>query len=135
MADEKKPAAKAAPKAAAKAAPKAAPKAAAPKVAKPKVAKPKVAKAPKEIKEVERGYRKSRRGYVVSDKMDKTIVVMVEDRKKHPLYGKVMRVSTKVKAHDENNTAGIGDLVLISETRPLSATKNWRLVEILEKAK
>lgn len=140
MADETKPAAKAAPKAAAKAAPKAAPKAAAPKavkpkVAKPKVAKPKVAKAPKEIKEVERGYRKSRRGYVVSDKMDKTIVVMVEDRKKHPLYGKVMRVSTKVKAHDENNTAGIGDLVLISETRPLSATKNWRLVEILEKAK
>ena len=135
MADETKPAAKAAPKAAAKAAPKAAPKAAAPKVVKPKVAKPKVAKAPKEIKEVERGYRKSRRGYVVSDKMDKTIVVMVEDRKKYPLYGKVMRVSTKVKAHDENNTAGIGDLVLISETRPLSATKNWRLVEILEKAK
>jgi small subunit ribosomal protein S17 len=131
MADETKPAAKAAPKAAAKAAPKAA----APKAVKPKVAKPKVAKAPKEIKEVERGYRKSRRGYVVSDKMDKTIVVMVEDRKKHPLYGKVMRVSTKVKAHDENNTAGIGDLVLISETRPLSATKNWRLVEILEKAK
>ena len=130
MADEKKTAAKAAPKAAAKAAPKAAPKAAA-----PKAAKPKAAKAPKEIKEVERGYRKSRRGYVVSDKMDKTIVVMVEDRKKHPLYGKVMRVSTKVKAHDENNTAGIGDLVLISETRPLSATKNWRLVEILEKAK
>jgi small subunit ribosomal protein S17 len=126
MADEKKPAAKAAPKAAAKAAPKA---------AAAKAAKPKVAKAPKEIKEVERGYRKSRRGYVVSDKMDKTIVVMVEDRKKHPLYGKVMRVSTKVKAHDENNTAGIGDLVLISETRPLSATKNWRLVEILEKAK
>lgn len=135
MADETKPAAKAAPKAAAKAAPKAAPKAAAPKAVKPKVAKPKAAKAPKEIKEVERGYRKSRRGYVVSDKMDKTIVVMVEDRKKHPLYGKVMRVSTKVKAHDENNTAGIGDLVLISETRPLSATKNWRLVEILEKAK
>ena len=135
MADEKKAAAKAAPKAAVKAAPKAAPKAAAPKATKPKVAKPKVAKAPKEIKVVERGDRKSRRGYVVSDKMDKTIVVMVEDRKKHPLYGKVMRVSTKVKAHDENNTAGIGDLVLISETRPLSATKNWRLVEILEKAK
>ncbi len=130
MADEKKPAAKAAPKAAVKAAPKAAPKAAA-----PKASKPKVAKAPKEIKVVERGDRKSRRGYVVSDKMDKTIVVLVEDRKKHPLYGKVMRVSTKVKAHDENNTAGIGDLVLISETRPLSATKNWRLVEILEKAK
>ena len=135
MADEKKAAAKAAPKAAVKAAPKAAPKAAAPKATKPKVAKPKVAKAPKEIKVVERGDRKSRRGYVVSDKMDKTIVVLVEDRKKHPLYGKVMRVSTKVKAHDENNTAGIGDLVLISETRPLSSTKNWRLVEILEKAK
>ena len=135
MADEKKAAAKAAPKAAVKAAPKAAPKAAAPKATKPKVAKPKVAKAPKEIKVVERGDRKSRRGDVVSDKMDKTIVVLVEDRKKHPLYGKVMRVSNKVKAHDENNTAGIGDLVLISETRPLSATKNWRLVEILEKAK
>ncbi len=135
MADEKKAAAKAAPKAAVKAAPKAAPKAAAPKATKPKVAKPKVAKAPKDIKVVERGDRKSRRGYVVSDKMDKTIVVLVEDRKKHPLYGKVMRVSTKVKAHDENNTAGVGDLVLISETRPLSATKNWRLVEILEKAK
>ena len=82
-----------------------------------------------------RGYRKTRRGYGVSDKMNKTIVVEVEDRVKHPLYGKVIRRSTKVKAHDELNTAGIGDLVLISETRPLSATKNWRLVEILEKAK
>jgi small subunit ribosomal protein S17 len=82
-----------------------------------------------------RGYRKTRRGYVVSDKMNKTIVVEVEDRVKHPLYGKVIRRSTKVKAHDEQNSAGIGDLVLISETRPLSATKNWRLVEILEKAK
>ena len=82
-----------------------------------------------------RGYRKTRRGYVVSDKMNKTIVVEVEDRVKHPLYGKVIRRSNKVKAHDELNTAGIGDLVLISETRPLSATKNWRLVEILEKAK
>ena len=82
-----------------------------------------------------RGYRKSRRGYVVSDKMNKTIVVEVEDRVKHPLYGKVIRRSTKVKAHDEQNSAGVGDLVLISETRPLSATKNWRLVEILEKAK
>ena len=129
MAEEKKPAAKTAAKPAAKK--PAAPKAAAPKAA----AKPKTPKAPKEIKEVERGYRKSRRGYVVSDKMDKTIVVLVEDRKKHPLYGKVMRVSKKIKAHDENNTAGIGDLVLIDETRPLSATKNWRLVEILEKAK
>ena len=82
-----------------------------------------------------RGMRKTRRGYVVSDKMDKTIVVEVEDRVKHPLYGKVIRRSTKVKAHDEQNSAGIGDLVLISETRPLSATKNWRLVEIIEKAK
>lgn len=82
-----------------------------------------------------RGYRKARRGYVVSDKMDKTIVVEVEDRVKHPLYGKVLRRTSKVKAHDENNSAGIGDLVLINETRPLSASKRWRLVEILEKAK
>jgi small subunit ribosomal protein S17 len=82
-----------------------------------------------------RGYRKTRRGYVVSDKMDKTIVVEVEDRVKHPLYGKVIRRTSKVKAHDEGNTAGVGDLVLINETRPLSATKRWRLVEILEKAK
>jgi small subunit ribosomal protein S17 len=82
-----------------------------------------------------RGYRKTRRGYVVSDKMDKTVVVAVEDRVKHPLYGKVMRRSTKVKAHDEANAAGVGDRVLIMETRPLSATKRWRVVEILEKAK
>ena len=82
-----------------------------------------------------RGYRKSRRGYVVSDKMDKTVVVEVEDRVKHPLYGKVLRRTSKVKAHDETNSPGVGDLVLISETRPLSATKRWRLVEILEKAK
>jgi small subunit ribosomal protein S17 len=136
MAEEKKPAAKTAAEPAAKkaAAPKAAAKPAA-KAAAPKASKPKTPKAPKEIKEVERGYRKSRRGYVVSDKMDKTIVVLVEDRKKHPLYGKVMRLSKKIKAHDENNSAGIGDLVQIDETRPLSATKNWRLVEILEKAK
>ena len=123
MAEEKKTAAK---KPATKAAAKPAAKAA---------SKPKTPKAPKEIKEVNRGYRKARRGYVVSDKMDKTIVVLVEERKKHPLYGKVMRLSKKIKAHDEQNTAGIGDLVLINETRPLSATKNWRLVEILEKAK
>jgi small subunit ribosomal protein S17 len=82
-----------------------------------------------------RGYRKTRRGYVTSDKMDKTIVVEVEDRVKHPLYGKVIRRTSKVKAHDEANTAGIGDLVLINETRPTSATKRWRLVEVLEKAK
>jgi small subunit ribosomal protein S17 len=82
-----------------------------------------------------RNYRKTRRGYVTSDKMEKTITVLVEDRVKHPLYGKVLRRSTKIKAHDEQNTAGIGDLVLIAETRPLSASKRWRLVEILEKAK
>ena len=82
-----------------------------------------------------RGYRKGRRGYVVSDKMDKTVVVEVEDRVKHPLYGKVIRRTSKVKAHDENGTAGVGDLVLIMETRPLSATKRWRLVEVIEKAK
>src|ERR1700750_1531273 len=82
-----------------------------------------------------RNDRKTRLGLVVSDKMDKTVVVAVEDRVKHPLYGKVLRRTSKVKAHDENNTAGIGDLVLINETRPLSASKRWRLVEILEKAK
>lgn len=82
-----------------------------------------------------RGYRKTRRGYVTSDKMNKTIVVEVEDRVKHPLYGKVVRRSSKIKAHDEQNSAGIGDLVLITETRPLSATKRWRLVDIVEKAK
>ncbi|MCK9792593.1 30S ribosomal protein S17 [Isoptericola sp. 4D.3] len=85
--------------------------------------------------ETPRSTRKVRRGYVVSDKMEKTIVVEVEDRKKHPLYGKVLRTTTKVKAHDEQNSAGIGDLVEIMETRPLSATKRWRLTEILEKAK
>ena len=82
-----------------------------------------------------RSHRKTRRGYVVGDKMDKTVVVAVEDRVKHPLYGKVMRRTSKVKAHDETNAASTGDLVLIMETRPLSATKRWRLVEILEKAK
>ena len=84
---------------------------------------------------VDRSARKTRRGYVVSDKMDKTVVVEVEDRVKHALYGKVLRRSSKVKAHDEQNSAGAGDLVLIMETRPLSATKRWRVVEILEKAK
>ena len=83
----------------------------------------------------ERNYRKTRQGYVVSGTMDKTVVVEVEDRVKHPLYGKVIRRSTKIKAHDEANTAGVGDRVLIMETRPLSATKHWRLVEILERAK
>ena len=84
---------------------------------------------------VERGDRKVREGLVVSDKMDKTIVVAVEDRFKHPLYGKVVRRTSKLKAHDETNSAGIGDRVLLMETRPLSATKRWRMVEILEKAK
>jgi len=88
-----------------------------------------------EVNAVQRNRRKVREGLVVSDKMDKTVVVMVEDRVKHPLYGKVMRRNTKLKAHDENNAAGIGDRVQIMETRPLSATKRWRVVEILEKAK
>ena len=79
--------------------------------------------------------RKTREGLVVSDKMDKTVVVDVEERVKHALYGKVLRRNIKLKAHDEENSAGVGDRVLIMETRPLSATKRWRLVEILEKAK
>ena len=74
-------------------------------------------------------------GVIVSDKTDKTVVVNVERKVKHPLYGKVIRRTSKVKAHDENNTAGVGDRVRLMETRPLSATKRWRLVEILEKAK
>jgi len=82
-----------------------------------------------------RAHRKTRRGVVVSDKMTKTVVVRLEDRVKHPLYGKVQTRYSKVKAHDESQTAGTGDLVLIMETRPLSATKRWRVVEILEKAK
>ena len=83
----------------------------------------------------ERGRRKVVQGVVVSDKMDKTIVVLVEDRVKHPLYGKVMTKSSRLKAHDETNDAGIGDRVRVMETRPLSATKRWRLLEIVEKAK
>lgn len=83
----------------------------------------------------ERGARKTRIGIVVSDKMDKTIVVELEDRKQHALYGKIMRSNKKVKAHDENETAGIGDRVLIAETCPLSKDKHFRLVEIVEKAK
>jgi small subunit ribosomal protein S17 len=82
-----------------------------------------------------RPYRKTRRGYVVSDKMDKTVVVEVEDRVKHALYGKVLRRTSKVKVHDEAGDAATGDLVLIMETRPLSATKRWRVVEVLERAK
>ena len=83
----------------------------------------------------ERGFRKTREGLVVSDKMDKTVVVAVEDRVKHPKYGKVLRRTKKYKAHDENNECGVGDRVLLMETRPLSATKRWRVVEVLEKAK
>ncbi len=85
--------------------------------------------------EVQRNRRKVREGLVVSDKMDKTVVVVVEDRVKHPLYGKVLRRTSKLKAHDEQNSCGIGDRVLLMETRPLSATKRWRVVEILERAK
>ena len=82
-----------------------------------------------------RGYRKVREGLVVSDKMDKTVVVVVEDRVKHPKYGKVIRRTKKYKAHDGENACGVGDRVLLMETRPLSATKRWRVAEILEKAK
>ena len=82
-----------------------------------------------------RGNRKTRTGVVVSDKMDKTIVVEIRTRVKHPLYGKIMNQTTKFKAHDENNECGIGDTVRIMETRPLSKDKRWRLVEIIEKAK
>ena len=83
----------------------------------------------------QRGRRKVMQGVVVSDKMDKTIVVLVEDRVKHPLYGKVMTKSSRIKVHDEDNTAGVGDRVRGMETRPLSAQKRWRLVEIIERAK
>ena len=82
-----------------------------------------------------RGRRKTRIGYVVSDKMEKTIVVELEDRMRHALYGKIIRTTKKVKAHDENSVAGVGDRVLLMETRPMSATKRWRVTEILEKAK
>ncbi|SHN36358.1 30S ribosomal protein S17 [Cryptosporangium aurantiacum] len=82
-----------------------------------------------------RNDRKVREGYVVSDKMDKTVVVEVEDRVKHRLYGKVIRRTHRLKAHDEQNDCGVGDRVRLMETRPLSATKRWRVVEILERAK
>ncbi len=84
---------------------------------------------------ISRGYRKVREGLVVSDKMDKTVVVVVEDRVKHPKYGKVIRRTKKYKAHDGENACGVGDRVLLMETRPLSATKRWRVAQILEKAK
>lgn len=84
---------------------------------------------------ITRRARKVREGMVVSDKMDKTVVVAVEDRVKHALYGKVMTKTERLKVHDENNEAGVGDRVRVMETRPLSATKRWRLLEIVEKAK
>ena len=87
------------------------------------------------VSENQKGVRKTRTGIVVSDKMQKTIVVELEDRKQHALYSKILRTSSKVKAHDEDEIAGVGDRVLISETRPLSKDKHFRLVEIVEKAK
>ncbi len=84
---------------------------------------------------MERNLRKTRRGKVVSDRMDKTIVVAVEEHVKHPLYGKIVKDTYKLKAHDENNECGIGDTVEVMETRPLSKDKRWRLVSIVEKAK
>ena len=83
----------------------------------------------------QRGLRKTREGLVVSDKMDKTIVVEIKTRVRHPLYGKIMNRTTKIKAHDENNDCGIGDKVMVMETRPISREKRWRLTEIIEKAK
>jgi small subunit ribosomal protein S17 len=80
-------------------------------------------------------FRRTREGLVVGDRMDKTVIVAVEDRVKHALYGKVIRRTNKLKAHDETNQVGVGDRVLIMETRPLSASKRWRVVEVLEKAK
>jgi len=118
------------------AAPKKAPAKTAPKKAAPTAAASKD-KGPKHTPSTPkpRGRRKTRIGYVVSDKMQKTIVVELEDRMRHPLYGKIIRTTKKVKAHDENSVASIGDRVSLMETRPISATKRWRLVEILERAK
>ena len=87
------------------------------------------------INTVERGLRKTRIGVVVSDKMDKTCVIQIKTRVRHPLYGKIMNQTTKLKAHDEENACGIGDTVRVMETRPLSREKRWRVVEIVEKAK
>ena len=83
----------------------------------------------------ERNLRKTRTGYVVSDKMDKTVVIAIKDNVKHPLYDKIIKKTVKLKAHDENNICGVGDRVLVMETRPLSKDKHWRVVEIIEKAK
>ncbi len=83
----------------------------------------------------ERNMRKTRTGIVVSDKMDKTVVIAIKDNVRHPLYGKIIKRTSKIHAHDENNICGIGDKVTVMETRPLSKTKRWRVVEIVEKAK
>ena len=87
------------------------------------------------MSEETRGYRKERIGTVISDKMDKTIVVAIKTKKKHPLYGKTVNYTNKLKAHDENNECGVGDTVKVMETRPLSKDKRWRLVQVIEKAK
>ncbi len=92
-------------------------------------------KAAETVSNDQRTARKVREGLVVSDKMEKTVVVSAEDRVKHALYGKVLRRTSKLKAHDEQNQCGVGDRVLIMETRPLSATKRWRVVQVIEKAK
>jgi small subunit ribosomal protein S17 len=83
----------------------------------------------------ERALRKTRTGRVISDKMDKTVTVAIEDHVKHPVYGKIVKRTKKLHAHDQNNECGVGDTVLVMETRPLSKTKRWRVVEIIEKAK
>ena len=83
----------------------------------------------------ERALRKTRTGRVISDKMDKTVVISIEDHVKHPIYGKIVKRTKKIHAHDQNNECGVGDTVLIMETRPLSKTKRWRVVKIIEKAK
>ena len=89
-----------------------------------------------EIKNVPvRGYRKTRIGIVTSDKMDKTVTIQIKTRVRHPLYGKIMNQTSKLKVHDENNECGVGDTIRVMETRPLSHDKRWRLVEIIEKAK
>jgi len=122
------------PKATPKAAPKAEPKAE--KVVAPKVAKPKGEPTPKNVQDPQnRGMRKTRTGKVVSDKMDKTCVVLITEKKPHPLYKKTVVSSKKYKVHDENNECGIGDTVEIMETRPLSKDKYFRLLRIIEKAK
>ncbi len=104
-------------------------------VTEPAASEPAASDAERYGRSGDRNYRKVRSGYVVSDKMDKTVIVAIEDHVKHRRYGKIVRQTNKLKAHDEQNACGVGDRVLLMETRPLSATKRWRVVEILEKAK